>query len=188
MDDPLFRSANGALMFALNYTHGGLKRPAITAMMVQTPGRKGKGLGGLDGAAQAGMIQCELGGLSTLRAALLVGRYAVPTAPCSCRSVCCRGWRENPDWKDAVDWLTEYVLRAGLTGNISHHRFRRALVSRHFGVKDSFITIAAEARVDRNTASRQYRSVHDHLKEQERIARTEIDGMLSARGVVGDAL
>jgi hypothetical protein len=60
-DDALFHSEVGALKFALNYQHGGMKRPSMTVMMGGGAGKKGRGLGGLDGAAQAGMISLELG-------------------------------------------------------------------------------------------------------------------------------
>lgn len=181
-DDPLFRTHKGALLFALNYTHGGMKAPSITALMGGT--RKGRGLGGLDGAAQAGMIQLELKQMSDLRRAVVVARYAVSSVPCACRAPCCREYRENPDWAGAVEWLTRYVLEQALTGNVSHYHFRRMLVARHFGVRETFIDVAARCGVDRHTASRQYKAIHEHLKAEERLARFEIEGILKNVGVV----
>lgn len=183
-DDPLFKSSKGALLFALNYTHGGIKSPSIVALMKDAGGKKGRGLGGLDGAAQAGMIQVELGRLSELRRAILVARYAVPSLPCSCRAPCCRGYRDNPEWDEAISWLAVYVLDKKLTGSISHHTFRKKLVARHFGSKESFIRIASECRVHRQTASESYKAIHAHLKEVEEVARLEIDGILQAGMVV----
>lgn len=182
-DDPLFRTTNGALLFALNYTHGGMKKPSLTVLM--GGGRKGRGLSGLDGAAQAGMIQLELAHLPDQRRALLVARYAVATVPCECGRPCCRRWIENPEWSEPINWLTQYVLEAGLTGNISHYRFRRALVSRHFGVKESFITMAAQSGVERHTAGERYKKIHEHLKDEEKKARWELEGILQKGGVVG---
>lgn len=185
-DDALFHSEVGALKFALNYQHGGMKRPSMTVMMGGGAGKKGRGLGGLDGAAQAGMISLELGNLSDLHRALLVGRYATPSRPCDCRTVCCRGWRENEEWKIPIDWLTQYVLENGLTGTISHYRFRRSLITRHFGVKESFIQMSAACGVERHTASRQYKVIHEHLTKEEKRAKIAIKGILEAVGVVGD--
>lgn len=181
-DDPLFKTHNGALLFALNYTHGGMKSPSITALMGGQ--RKGRGLGGLDGAAQAGMIQLELKHLTDLRRAIIVARYAVSSAPCACRSPCCRGYRENSDWGEAIEWLTQYVLDAELTGTISHYRFRRMMVARHFGVKESFTAMALQCGVHRHTASEQYKVVHDHLGKEEKFARYEVEGILKMAGVV----
>lgn len=179
-EDPLFRTHTGALLFALNYTHGGIKAPSLTALMGGT--RKGRGLSGLEGAAQAGMIQLELRQLSDVRRALLVGRYAVPRTPCTCRAPCCRGYRENPDWGDAVRWLAEYVL--DFSGVVSHYHFRQALVRRHFGIRVTFLTMAAECGVHRHTASEQYKKVHEHLKREERVARFEIEGILQGAALV----
>lgn len=181
-DDPLFKTHTGALLFALNYSHGGMKAPSLTVLMGGS--RKGRGLGGLDGAAQAGMIQLELKQLSELRRALLVGRYAVPSSPCACRAPCCRGYRDNADWSAAIEWLTQYVLVQGLTGTLSHYRLRRTLVTRHFGTGESYMQIAAQCGVHRTTASEYYRKIHEHLKKEERLARFEIEGILKQVGVV----
>lgn len=183
-DDPLFKSSKGALLFALNYTHGGIKAPSIVALMKDPGLSKGRGLGGLDGAAQAGMIQVELSRLSDLRRAILVARYAVPSLPCACRAPCCRGYRFNPEWDEAIAWLAAYVLDMELTSRISHHTFRRKLVARHFGSKESFVKIAAECKVHRVTASEAYKSINGHLKKEEARARIEIEGILQAGLVV----
>lgn len=183
-EDPLFRTQGGALRFALNYSRSSLKKSGVVALM--GGGGKGRGLGGLDGAAQAAMIQVKLGGLSILRCALLVARYSVASAPCSCRAPCCCGHRENPHWAAAIDWLTSYVLDEELTGDISHHGFRRALVARHFGVRESFIKIAETSGVERHTASRQFKKITEHLKVQENLAKQVIDEVLREAKLVGD--
>lgn len=176
-EEPLFHSAVGALRFALNYTHGQMKKPFLARMM--GGGTAGRGLGGLDGAGQAGMIQVELRRVSSeLYQAILIGRYATPSTPCSCRSVCCRGWRDAPDWAAAINWLTEHVLQEGLTGNISHYRFRRSMIARYFGVKESFIQMSAACGVERHTAGQQYKKISEHLKANERLARYEMEGLL----------
>ena len=103
-EDPLFRSAHAALMFALNFRHGSIKMSGLARAM--GGGRTGRGLGGLDGAAQAGMIRAEVERLTPVRRSLLVGRHAPQQVPCQCRQACCRGWVEGEDWREAVNWLT----------------------------------------------------------------------------------
>src|SRR6266478_4639254 len=110
--EPVFRSTGAALKFAFNFSHGTLQK-SFLAKAMGVPGPS-SGLAGLDGAAQAGMILAELQRLTTLRRYLLTGRYMLPSSPCTCRAPCCRGWRENVIWKQAIDYLTEYVLVAGL--------------------------------------------------------------------------
>lgn len=181
-DPALFEFITGALKFALNYRHGTVKRPSIVNLM--GGGRKGRGLGGLDGAGQAGMILSQLDWLPEHRKYMLTAKFMVPASDCACRSLCCKGWRENPEWAQPVDWLTDYVLKQGLTGTISHHRLRRSLVARHYGVKESFITLAAAAGINRNTAGEQYRKIHDHLQAEEKFALWDVEGVLKEAGIV----
>lgn len=182
-EEPLFRSVKGALMFSLNYSHGQLKKPFLVQLM--GGGRSGRGLGGLDGAGQAGMIQVELDRLKTTVAkAVLVAKFSNPSTPCACRSVCCRGWRESPEWAEAINWLTGHVLTLGLGTKGRNYRFRRALVSRYFGVKESFIKMSTECGVERDTAAEQYKKISEYLKQQVDEARGELDGLLKTAGVV----
>lgn len=177
--DPVFASAHAALKFALNFSHGTLKK----GFMAQSPG-SGRGLAGLDGAAQAGMILAELGEMTELYGQVIVARFAVPVRRCICERACCRGIREAEAWGEAIDFVSEYALAAGLTGQISHFRLRRSLVKRYFGVKESFIDMAKACGVHRTTASEYNRAVFDHLKFVERRAFIEVEDRLRRGGVV----
>lgn len=180
--EPVFRSAHAALVFALNFSHGTLKKSALA--QASGGGGSGRGLGGLDGAAQSGMILAELQQLSALRRSVLIAKYASPSAPCACRSSCCRGWRENPQWSEAINYLTEYVLVAGLTGTVSHFRLRRSLVSRYFGQGATFLTIASSCGVDRHTASGYNKRIVERFRDEQRHALYEIEGLLKQAGIV----
>lgn len=166
-EEPLFASAHGALKFALNYSHGTVKS---TLGQLQGGGRAGRGLVGLDGAAQAGMIQAELSNLPLLHRYIAIARLALPKSECDCSRACCRRWRENPQWSEPIDWLAEHVLLAGLSGSISHHRLRRALVMRYFGMRENFVDIGKVCGVERHTASEFYKRVAEHFKIEERKA------------------
>lgn len=180
---PIFTSVHGALMFAFNFTHGSLKKNALA--QAQGGGGSGRGLGGLDGAAQAGMILAEIFTMLELRRRVLEAKFSPQSQPCSCKSACCKGARDTAAWREAIDWLTEYVLREGLTGTISHHRLRRALVVRKFADKpQSFITIADACGVHRVTASQYNKAVVEHLRVVERAAMNEIEGRLKTNGVI----
>jgi hypothetical protein len=182
--DALFASAHGALKFAMNYVHGTLKKGFLaTAAGVSSGGR---GLGGLDGAAQAGMIQAHVLNLAPHRRALIYGRFMAPSSPCECKSQCCRGYRESPDWKLSVEQLTEYVLKQGLTGTISHYRLRRSLIVRYFGVRASFVEIADQCGVHRTTASQYNKAMVEHLKAEEHQAFQQIEEILRDAGIVGE--
>lgn len=180
--DPVFPSAHAALKFAMNFTHGSLKKTFLAKAM-GTPYGSG-GLAGLDGAAQAGMIKSRVALLPTPHRQLIVGKFTLPLSPCACKAPCCGGSRENNAWAHAVNELTEYVLAQGLTGTISHYRLRRALVMRFLGCRESFISIAQACGIHRTTASEYNKAVAEHFKPLERIAFYDIEGQLKHAGVV----
>ncbi|HXC40835.1 MAG TPA: DNA-binding protein [Burkholderiales bacterium] len=181
-DAPLFKTAKGALLFAFNYSHGTLKRSALAGMMGGAR-RAGRGLGGLDGAAQAGMIKAMVVELGDARAAIVVARFEPQSIPCSCRSACCRGFRENPAWSEAVAVLTERALVA-LSGHLSHFRMRRALVARFFGQRHNLNDIAKQCGVNRDTASAHYKKVVEWLAEQETIGRHALEAKLHEANII----
>ena len=185
MTEPVFRSTHAALMFALNFTHGTLKRSTLAAMMGSAG--NGRGLGGLDGAAQAGMIRAELEKLAKPRRTILVARYVVATIPCDCGRSCCSKIRENAEWAEAVNYLSEYVLHEGLTGSVSHYRLRRTLVMRYFGQRQFLVSIAEQCGVNRDTASAYNQKITERFRQEERLANYEIEGLLKAIGVMGGA-
>lgn len=182
IDSTLFRTARGALLFATNYAHGQTKKSGLVKMM--GGGRPGRGLGGLDGAGQAGMILAALMRLPKVQQALLVARHTAAVTPCACRAPCCKGFREEPEWASAVEFLIEDILRQGLTGTVSHYRLRRALVSRYLGIRLSFVDVAKQCGINRDTASDRYKKVKDYLGDQEKRAYWEMEGQLKNAGVV----
>jgi hypothetical protein len=183
VEPPLFSSSHAALKFAFNFTHGSLKRPSIN-VLAGKGGGSGRGLAGLDGAAQAGMIRAELASLSSVRQRIIEARFAPQSAPCACRSPCCRGARDAVEWADAIAWLTEFVLVEGLTKTISHYRLRRAVVLRYFGARDSFPAIAAACGINRDTACDLNKRVTERFRPEERGALHALDGRLKKSGIV----
>lgn len=182
-EEPLFRSTQSALLFAFNHAHGQVK-PSALAAMVGKPKPPGKGLGGLDGSAQAGMIKAEIDALGPLQKWIITARFAATSIPCACRRPCCRGTISAPEWTEAIDWLTGHVLQA-LSGNLSRYHLRRASVESYFGVKTNFIRVSEQMRMSRDDVSVQNKKVSDYLKENEPLAMYAIDGRLRAAGIVG---
>ncbi len=62
------------------------------------PSGPGRGLGGGDGAAQAGMIRSEVEQLDRIAQAFLVARFAPASIPCDCGRPCCSGRQSNEEW------------------------------------------------------------------------------------------
>jgi hypothetical protein len=184
--DPLFSSAHAALTFALHYV-AQVERPTIYRL--GGGGGTSKGLGGLDGAAQAGMIRCELARLSKDRSAILVARIAPHAVPCSCSGPCCSKWRPNSEWKGAVDSLSasDGLALSALSGCLSHSRIRRAIVMKYFGERVRLGELADEYHVGRNTVGAHNSKIIKALREEERKAWLEFSGRLDASGILGDA-
>jgi hypothetical protein len=195
--DELFPSPHAALKFAFNFTHGTLKRPSINVLAGKGGGPIGRGLVGLDGAAQAGMVRAELEALAApdhegrarpalalVRRNIITARFAPESEPCSCRSPCCRGVRDAGEWRAAIVLLVEFVLLEGLGGTKSHYRLRQAVVHRYFGRHESLIAIAETCHVNRDTASELNKRVVERFRSEERQAMDEITTRLRRSGIV----
>jgi len=180
----LFRTADAALAFAFNFKHGQTKRSGL-AVMMGGGGGNGRGLGGLDGAGQAGMIEGEVERLDpSIRSRILIARFAPRVLPCACKAACCSGWRSNRDWLLAVSDIVALVREAALAGCTVNFTLRYAIVQRYFGVRRSLVDAATAADVDRHTASAHAGKVIGYLREEERQARYAIEARLKVAGIV----
>lgn len=122
------------------------------ARMATPPGRSGKGLGGLDGAAQSGMIRSELKAIGQTGEAILIARTAPRTIPCDCQRLCCAGHKPNAEYENAIGYLMQVAMEH-LAGHLSHYQLRRAILEKHFGAKISVTDVAEDCGVSRATAS-----------------------------------
>lgn len=98
--------------------------------------KEGRGLGGLDGAAQAGMIRAEVGHLDRLEQAFIVARFAFPTVPCDCGRPCCSGNRPNEEWTQAIGILSLHLKEVVLFGCSTTIEMRVDYLKRFFLRKD----------------------------------------------------
>jgi hypothetical protein len=151
----LFHNAHSALVFAFNFSGQCYDRPMMNRMATPSVGT-GKGLVGLDGAAQAGMILAELAAMGKLAEAIMTARLAPRHTPCECRSPCCSGRKPNKDWTDAIGYLSDYVRTTALAGCTANGILRREYVVRYFSRKDERVSLedlAERYDVDRHTTS-----------------------------------
>lgn len=153
--EPLFDTAHGALVFAFNFSGQSFDRPLMNRMAAPAVGT-GKGLVGLDGAAQAGMIRAEVASLGRLAEAILIARIAPRSMPCHCRQSCCSGKKPNKEWTDAISFLADHVRTTALAGCTANGMLRREYVVRYFSRKDERVSLedlSERYDVDRHTAS-----------------------------------
>lgn len=159
--DPLFDSAHSAVVFAFNFSSQCYDRPLMNRM-ADGPKRPGKGLAGLDGAGQAGMIRREIAQLGPLHEAIIIACFAPRSVPCDCRRPCCCGKKTNHEWSDAIGLITQYAV-GQLSGTVSNYRLRRGIVSKAFGEKVSIGELAVTCGVNRDTASAHNEKINSWL-------------------------
>jgi hypothetical protein len=147
----LFKSAHNALTFAYRFSSEQYNRPMMNKLADKTA-RTGKGLAGLAGAGQAGMIRREVKELGALHEAIVIASFAPPSTPCACKAPCCSGEKANKEWSEAIYLITMAAMER-LSGKLSHYQLRRGIVERQFGVKRTLSDLAEQCRVNRDTAS-----------------------------------
>lgn len=165
-EEPLFRSAHDALKFAFLFSSQQYPVTAMAKLMKGIVG-SGKGLVGLDGAAQAGFICGMLTELQAQHRAVLTAKYAR---------------REDKRFIAAVNLLSmdPTIAPSGLSNRIE----RQALVGRHFGEKVSIIEVAELTGQHRNTVNKHHFVIRDRLRALEEAAYGAITDVFACRGVI----
>lgn len=181
--EPLFSSTHGALLFAFNFSHQAYDRPVMNRM-ADGPKRSGKGLVGLDGAGQAGLIRSAVDALGREEAMVITARFAPRREECECTRPCCSGYVPGREWRAAIDHLTEYVLRMAMAGTVSHYRVRNGIVRRIFGDTVNLGELAEHACVGRDTMGDHAKRIAKHLGGIEGRAMKAIDDKLYTKGIV----
>lgn len=140
--EPLFSSAHAALTFAFNYSTQVYDRPLMARLAATPRPGGGKGLGGNDGAGQAGMVLSKLDGLSELHELIILARFMPKTVACPC----CASEVWDADWMAVVRTIADVAMRAGvLSGHLVHRSVRDGLVARYFAGKEGRARISPSA-------------------------------------------
>jgi hypothetical protein len=178
----LFHSTHAALTFAYNFV--AQPPPGFLGRMVKTVATgSGKGLVGLDGAGQAGMILAEVQALGPVLEHLLIARFAPRAMPCACRAPCCSGSTRTARWEQAIGALTEEVFSC-LPECRNNQRLRRGIICRYFGERVTMGELAEYASCNRDTAADQNSRIAGWLRKEEARALHAIDGALHAAGLI----
>lgn len=189
METELFENTEQALVFAYNYTG----QNCIIARLSPEPlPTTGKGLGGLNGAAQAGMIRREVSSAGKLIESLITAKYAPMWLPCNCGHACCSGKIENREWSEAIPYIVLDVCKNALRGAdrgavvwcVKAYYSGSILPVRH---------IASMASVSEKTVTRHFPKIIRYLRgtrEKEgmdAVAYRTVDLILTDKGIVGGA-
>lgn len=209
MTAPLFDSTRSALRFALNQTVGS-PRSALNKMMSdvvltvsdedkqgdQKPRiKRADPLSGLDGAGQAALIARQLVHLTDVQRDITIVTYMDSGTPCSCRSLCCSGWRRSMQWAAVLDRVcgqfevhVASLRTPGRRGIKPQVRLHRLLVERHFEGSRKHHTldrIATAFDLSVPTVLIHKRLVESWLTENINTAVAQMDRILSESGIVG---
>lgn len=149
VDQVLFENAHQALVFAFHRSNGTQSMPLMNRL-ASDPGASGKGLGGLDGVGQAGMILRRLSELEPLHMALLRARYGVRETACPC----CHQDTPHHEWVGAIR-LIGNSANAMLAMPSVTEALCADLVVRYFtSVKAPLTDVGSRHGVSESTASR----------------------------------
>ncbi|MDS1141727.1 hypothetical protein RE432_14900 [Pusillimonas sp. SM2304] len=198
MSEPLFKTAHQALTFAYNFSDSSLDRPLMNRLADKFK-PTGKGLAGLDGAAQAGMILRNLKALPRLYQMILVARFAPQGSECHC----CGGPVPSLIWLGAIREISDAAVTQALSGHVTMRALRDGLVARYFGQKLHLQALAKKANVNRDTASKQNGQIviwlhgtritkkgelrENGIKGQEQLALDAAEAALLVAGIVDSA-
>lgn len=189
MSEAPFRSASEALRFALTFALGAKpNRDAVNQLAAPTKST-GRGLGGMDGAAQAGMVLLELKYCGDFSSNLLIAKVAPRKIPCSCKAVCCSGFTPNWDWSYAFGYVVDRTFiemqkkTEGFRGMVNNHYLRSHLVMKYLGSTSSVKDIAREADVSEQTAHSHRKMIYSILHAAESEAWKEIEQRLIVAGI-----
>ncbi|RQM44735.1 hypothetical protein EHZ19_26905 [Paraburkholderia bannensis] len=179
----IFRSAEEAITFACNYSS---QQYAMSPMakLLQGPARgSGRGLTGLDGAGQAGMVFAELQRIDYWQLAALVTRKLPRSERCDCRRTCCSGWKLNPLFEESVNQLADYVALT-LTPVPPVKEFRVAVIMKYFGEKANPLDVAQRLEIKKNAAERHITAIRKCIKDLEKDGLTVFSERLDEIGML----
>jgi len=169
IDQPLFDSTHSALIFAFNYSVQQSPKTPMTSLMRTAMIGSGKGLSGLDAAAQAGFILAEVCRLPDDQHNVIVARYGHVLHECRH----CEQDAPSEEWRSAIDALSHCVELEGV-----HRKVRRMMVERAVcGGKLDIDLLCKRYSLARSTTFKQLSTIKTKLRKIERTALSNLDNV-----------
>lgn len=175
MSEPLFDTPANAIMFALRFSSQQYAETPMSKLMKRSGRRSsGKGLVGIDGAGQAGMILAKLDELGELERACIIARYTDREAQCPC----CRQEVASEEYRAAITTLADWA--AHTIENITDiERMRFAIVQEFYERRRSVGKTADKIGMARSTAYDNRARIFAQLTPLDSKAQGEIEGLLA---------
>lgn len=165
-DDPLFDSAYSALAFAFRFSTQQYQPTPMARLMRGSLG-SGKGLAGLDGAAQAGLIRGMVEKLQEFERAAIIARFS---------------------WKSAEGYGAKIVLMgpalASLGTGVHSRRMVDHLVQKFYGERVYLKELAELVGMHANTMTDRWRCIRKALTELEHRAIDRAEAEFQVAGLV----
>ncbi len=176
--EPLFGSAHDALIFAFNHAGQHSPRTPLAGLLHRGGIGSGKGLHGIEAAAQAGIILAEFEKLAKPHQHVLRVRFGRNEQPCPH----CHITGPCEEWVQAVDALSRCAELDTLNRQARHLMVEKAVC----GLKGiSVAVIAANFKLVERTLQKQMQAFRRKMEKLENEAMNEADNRLRDMGVVG---
>lgn len=165
-EDTLFDSAWSALAFAYRYSPQQYQPTPMARLMRGSIG-SGKGLHGLDGAAQAGIIRAEVEKIREFERSAIVARFAID----DCEGLAAKIRLIQP-------------ATASLGTGVHSRRLVDALVQRYYGKRVHLKDLSEMIGIHPNTMTDRWRSIRRVLSEIEHRGMDMAEARLQQAGLV----
>lgn len=167
----LFENTEQCLSFAYRFQS---EQYAATPMAkwMGGPIGSGKGLGGIDGAAQAGLVKRNIASLSPLHQACITARFSPKFESCRC----CGGQKMLEEYKLALVVLSQFALSQ--FSGLSVRSLIEVIIRSYFERGVSVSAYAEEKKIALRTAADQKSKIFNALKKLDTQARGEIAELL----------
>ncbi|KVE50406.1 hypothetical protein [Burkholderia vietnamiensis] len=179
----IFKSPQEAIVFACNYSDQQYALSPMAKILQRGAYGSGRGLIGLDGAGQAGMVFAELHRLDYWQFVALVSSKIKRSEQCTCGFACCRGWKITKQFDEAVSQLADHVGEA-LMPVPPVKEFRRAVIMKYFGEKENVTIVAENLGIPPRTAERHAAAIRRYIKDLERNGLTKLSERLDEIGML----
>jgi hypothetical protein len=177
--EPVFGSGHEALTFAFRFAGNQSPRTPMTTLAGGSALGSGRGLSGLDGAGQAGMVLQALRHLGPSQRHLVVARYGDVRDTCPC----CGQLAPTQQWLEAVEHLSLCDELKDLPKKVRHAAIEKVVCRR----KLRFADYAVEFGLSQVTLRRRLREVKIRMAKLEKDAVGWLDDYFKARGMVRTA-
>ncbi|WP_175796574.1 hypothetical protein [Burkholderia anthina] len=175
----IFRNAREAIVFALNFSGAQYSTSSLGNLAQAGAIGSGRGLSGLEGAAQAGMVKRRLAELDAHLLAALIARCS----PLKVKDPSGEAFTDGEAWAQAVSEMATYLGSLRDFDSASDVVMRCA-VRKYFGEKQTIQEIADKARMHRVTANNQHTTIKRALEGIEAEAWDVFSKSLSVGGML----